>query len=66
MAIESDYLIVESVGEVDEPYLCEDVVPNTSFSNMESVHLKSTISLKNEVLQLVTIKAQAILWKPHH
>jgi len=37
MVREKNYTIVESVGGVDEPYLCEDVIPNTSFSNMENV-----------------------------
>jgi hypothetical protein len=50
MVIERNYAIVESVGGVDEPYLCEDVVPNTSFSDMENVCLKTTTLLKNEVL----------------
>ncbi len=31
MAIKSVSFIANSVGGVDEPYLCEDVVPNTSF-----------------------------------
>jgi hypothetical protein len=35
MAIESDYFIVNSVGGVDEPYLCEDVFPNTSSLDMK-------------------------------
>jgi hypothetical protein len=50
MVIENNYAIVENVGGVDGPYLCEDVVPNTSFSNMENVCLETTISLENEVL----------------
>jgi hypothetical protein len=50
MVIESDYAIIENVGGVDEPYLCEDVVPNTSFPNMENVRLETIISLENEVL----------------
>jgi hypothetical protein len=50
MVIKSDSLIVENVGGVGEPYLCEDVVLNTSSSNMESVYFKTTISLENEVL----------------
>jgi hypothetical protein len=50
MVTKSDYAIVESVGGVDEPFLCEDVVPNTSFSNMENVCLETIISLENEVL----------------
>jgi len=37
MVREKNYTIVESVGGVDELYLCEDVVPNTSFSDMENV-----------------------------
>ncbi len=53
MVIECDFVIVENVGQVDEPYLCENVVPNISFSNMESVHLETIISLRNEILQLV-------------
>jgi hypothetical protein len=51
MVIECDFVIVENVGQVDEP--CENVVPNISFSNMESVHLETIISLRNEILQLV-------------
>jgi hypothetical protein len=47
---ENNYTTVESVGGVDEPYLCEDVIPNTSFPDMKNVHLKTTISLENEVL----------------
>jgi hypothetical protein len=50
MAIESDSFIVNSVGGVDEPYLCEDVVPNTSSLDMESVRLETTLSLENEIL----------------
>jgi hypothetical protein len=44
------YFIINNVGEVDEPYLREDVVPNTSSLDMESVHLETTLLLKNEVL----------------
>jgi len=43
MVTQRNYAIVESVGGVDEPYLCENVVPNTSFSNMENVFLETTI-----------------------
>jgi hypothetical protein len=50
MVTKSDSLIVENVGGVGEPYLCEDVVLNTSSSDMESVCLKTTISLEDEVL----------------
>jgi hypothetical protein len=50
MVTKSDYAIIENVGGVDEQYLCEDVVPNTSFPNMENVRLETIISLENEVL----------------
>jgi hypothetical protein len=50
MVTKCDFVIIENVGQVDESYLCENVVPNISFSNMESVHLETTISLKNEIL----------------
>jgi hypothetical protein len=50
MVIEGDFFVGEIFGEVDEPYLSEDVVPNISFSNMENVHLETTILLENEVL----------------
>jgi hypothetical protein len=50
MAIESDSFIVNSVGGVDEPYLCEDVFPNTSSLDMKSVRLETTLSLENEIL----------------
>jgi len=33
---------------------------------MESVHLETTLSLENEVLQLVTIEGQVIFEKPQH
>jgi hypothetical protein len=66
MVTQSDYAIIESVGGVDEPYLCEDVVPNTSFSNMENVCLETTISLEDEVFWFVVIEVQVVFWKPHH
>jgi hypothetical protein len=50
MVIKSDNSIIENVGGVDEQCLCENVVPNTSFPNMENVRLKIIISLENEVL----------------
>jgi hypothetical protein len=50
MVTECDFVIAENVGWVDEPYVCENVVPNISFSDMDSVHLKAIISLKNEIL----------------
>jgi hypothetical protein len=50
MATKNDSLIVENVGGVGEPYLCEDVVPNTSSSDMESVCLETTLSLENVIL----------------
>jgi hypothetical protein len=43
-------LLLKVFSGVDEPYLCEDVIPNNSFSNMENVRLKTTVSLENEVL----------------
>jgi hypothetical protein len=46
MVTKYDFVIVENVGWVDEPYLCENVVPNISFSDMENVHLETIISLK--------------------
>jgi hypothetical protein len=66
MATKSDSLIVENVGGVGEPYLCEDVVPNTSSLDMESVCLETTLLLENEVLQLIITEAQVVFWKPHH
>jgi hypothetical protein len=56
MFIEGDFLIGEIFGGVDEPYLWEDVVPNTSSSNMENVCLETTILLENEILQFITIE----------
>ncbi len=44
-----------------EPYLCEILVPNISSSNIENVCLKTTILLKNEVLQFITIGIQVVL-----
>jgi len=37
MATENNCVIVENVNGVDGPLICEDVLLNTSFSNMESV-----------------------------
>ncbi len=31
MVIKDDCVVVESVGGVDGPLICEDVIPNTSF-----------------------------------
>jgi len=59
-----EIVVVESVGDVDGPLACEDVVINNS--NMESVRPALSNSLKNEVLQLAVIQAQATLWKPRH
>jgi hypothetical protein len=61
MVIEGDFLIDEIFGVVDEPNLCVDVVPNISSSNMENLHLETTILLENEVLQLIIIKVQVVL-----
>jgi hypothetical protein len=66
MVTKSDNAMIENVGGVDEQYLCENVVPNTSFPNMENVRLETIISLENEVLYFVIIKVQVIFWKPHH
>jgi len=60
MVIESDSLIVESVDGVDKRYLCEDVIPNISSLDMERVRLETTLSLKNEVLQLIAIEGEII------
>ncbi len=57
MAIENDFFIVNNVGGVDKPYLCEDVVPNTSSLDMESLRLEITLSLENEVLQFSSYKS---------
>lgn len=51
--------IVEIIGGVDGPPTCEDVVPNTSSSNIENLQ-------ENEVLQFVNIENQIVFWKPHH
>jgi hypothetical protein len=53
MVIECDFVIAKNVGQGYEPYLCENVFPNIWFLDMESVRLGTTISLKNEILQLV-------------
>jgi hypothetical protein len=60
MATKNDSFIVENVGGVGEPYLCEDVVPNTSSLDMENVCLETTLSLENEVLQLIATEAQVV------
>ncbi len=52
-------LYFDIVGEVGGPPICEDVVPNTSSSNIENFQ-------ENEVLQFVTIENQIVFWKPHH
>jgi hypothetical protein len=52
MVIEGDFLVGEIFGGVDEPYLCEDVVPNISFSNIENVCLETTILLKMKYCNL--------------
>jgi hypothetical protein len=62
MHIEEEIVVVESVGGVDGPLVCEDVATNNS--NIESVQLILGNSLENEVLQLVQV--QVALWKPHH
>ncbi len=51
--------IGELVGGVDGPPTCEDVVPNTSSSNIENLQ-------EHEVLQFVTIEKQIVFWNPHH
>ncbi len=61
MVIEGDFLVGEIFGGVDEPYLCEDVVPDISSSKIENVCLETIILLKNEVLQLITIEIQVVL-----
>jgi hypothetical protein len=37
MATKNDYFITNNVGGVDEPYSCEDVLPNTSSLDMENI-----------------------------
>lgn len=42
-------------------HTCEDVV--TKKFDMESAHLKLDYLFENEVLQLVVIQVQVVLWK---
>lgn len=65
MAIENDFFIVNNVGGVDKPYLCEDVVPNTSSLDMESLRLETTLSLENEVLQFSSYKSSNCIFGNH-
>ncbi len=50
-----EIVVVESVGGIDGPLACEDVVTNNL--DMESVRRTPSNSLENEVLQLATIQA---------
>jgi hypothetical protein len=61
MVTKSDNAIIENVGGVDEQYLCENVVPNTSFPNMENVHLETIISLENVRLETIISLGNEVL-----
>ncbi len=56
MDIEKEIVVVESVGGIDGPLACEDVVTNNL--DTESVWPTPNNSLENEVLQLAAIQAQ--------
>lgn len=57
------HLCCWKVGGVDGPPTCENVTTNDSTINM---HLEIKNSLENEILQLIVIKVQVVLLKPHH
>jgi hypothetical protein len=56
MDIEKEIVVVESVGGIDGPLACEDVVTNNLDTG--SVWPTPNNSLENEVLQLAAIQAQ--------
>jgi hypothetical protein len=53
MDIKEEIVVFGSVGGIDGPLACEDVVTNNS--NVEIVRLAPSNSLENELLQLATI-----------
>jgi hypothetical protein len=59
MDIKKEIVVIESVGGIDGPLACEDVVINNL--DMESVRPTPSNSLENDILQLVVIQVQATL-----
>jgi hypothetical protein len=70
MVEEAEFCMIDSVGGIDEnastPHI-QTHLPTSSFSKVESImHLQVGSNVPNlDVLQLETIKAQAIAWRPH-